>query len=71
MCDTARQATDDNITQCRTYAICMPDNSKNTDKNSQYLIIFMVNSHTKYLWLNNSAKGTHCCIYMATVNTFI
>jgi len=49
----------------------MPDNSKNTDKNSQYLIIFMVNSHTKYLWLNNSAKGTHCCIYMATVNTFI
>jgi len=34
MCDTARQATDDNVIQCRTYATCMPDNSKNTDKNS-------------------------------------
>ena len=42
---TARQVTDDNITRHRkdTNYYC-----KNTDKLSQYLVVIIVNSSTKY-----------------------
>jgi len=33
--------------------------------------IYIVGSTTKYFVADNSAKGTHFCIFMAKLNTFI
>jgi hypothetical protein len=48
--------------------ICMRDKQGCT---ADTLAIFIVKTVRKDLQLDNSAKGTHCCVSMETMNTFL